>query len=211
MDKKLLLTIGRQYGSGGHEIGERLSKELNIDLYDKEILLGATKQSGIDQKIIESFDEKPTNSFLYSLVMGTRSGKNIPGEYEIPLPGKIFLAEFDSIKKIAEEKSGIFIGRCADYALKDYDNCVSIFIYAPLEERIERIKQRQNVSANDAAEIIRRTDKQRASYYNYYTTRKWGNIDSYQVCIDSSLCGIEGTVGVICNLLFDNGFLKKIE
>lgn len=143
--------------------------------------------------------------------MGVRSGKNVLEEYELPLPGKIFLAEFESIKKMADEKSGIFIGRCADYALKDYEGCISIFIYAPLDRRIERISQRQKVSAEAAAELIRRVDKQRESYYNYYTTKKWGNMESYRLCIDSSLCGIEGTADIISTLLFENGYLEKIS
>jgi cytidylate kinase len=201
MKEKILLTIGRQYGSGGHEIGQRLSQMLNIDLYDKEILKESAKQSELDDKIFETFDEKPTNNFLYSLVMGTLPMKGTTGEYELPLPEKVFLAEFNAIKRIADEKSGIFVGRCADYALKDYSERISIFIYAPLNKRIERIIQKQHVSENEAVEIIRKADKQRASYYNYYTTQKWGSTDSYHMCIDSSLCGIEGTANLIKSCL----------
>jgi cytidylate kinase len=201
MKEKILLTIGRQYGSGGHEIGQRLSQMLNIDLYDKEILKESAKQSGFDDKIFEIFDEKPTNSFLYSLVMGTLPMKGTTGEFELPLPEKVFLAEFNAIKRIADEKSGIFVGRCADYALKDYSERISIFIYAPLNKRIERIIQKQHVNEAEAVEIIRKADKQRASYYNYYTTQKWGSTDSYHMCIDSSLCGIEGTANLIKSCL----------
>jgi cytidylate kinase len=201
MKEKILLTIGRQYGSGGHEIGQRLSQMLNIDLYDKEILKESAKQSEFDDKIFETFDEKPTNSFLYSLVMGTLPMKGTTGEYELPLPEKVFLAEFNAIKRIADEKSGIFVGRCADYALKDYSERISIFIYAPLNKRIERIIQKQHVNETEAVEIIRKADKKRASYYNYYTTQKWGSTDSYYMCIDSSLCGIEGTANLIKSCL----------
>jgi cytidylate kinase len=174
---------------------------LNIDLYDKEILKESAKQSEFDDKIFETFDEKPTNSFLYSLVMGTLPMKGTTGEFELPLPEKVFLAEFNAIKRIADEKSGIFVGRCADYALKDYSERISIFIYAPLNKRIERIIQKQHVNEAEAVEIIRKADKQRASYYNYYTTQKWGSTDSYHMCIDSSLCGIEGTANLIKSCL----------
>ncbi len=171
MDNKILLTIGRQYGSGGHEIGQRLSEKLNINLYDKKILEEAAKQSSMDTEIFEKFDEKPTNSFLYSLATGTYPLHNPMGEYELPLPEKVFLAEFHEIKKIANNTSAIFVGRCANYTLKDYANHISIFIYAPLEKRIHRIMRIQNVNENDATEIIRKADKQRASYYNHYTSK----------------------------------------
>lgn len=189
MSNKILITIGRQYGSGGHEIGVKLSQRFSIDLFDKEILKETAKQNHIDEKIFEQFDEKPTNSFLYSLVMGTYNLNPQSGEYELPLPEKVFVAEHNEIKKIADTKSAIFIGRCADYALKDYDNCISIFVYAPLNKRIERIKKR-------------------ASYYNYYTSQKWGDTGSYNLCIDSSVCGIDGTVNVICKVLEEKGLLK---
>lgn len=201
MNDKILLTIGRQYGSGGHEVGQRLSQMLNIELYDKEILKETAKQSGINADIFEKFDEKPTNSFLYSLVMGTNPMQRISGEYELPLPEKVFLAEFKEIQKIADKKSGIFVGRCADYALKDYSNHIGIFVYAPLNKRIERIMQRQNINKDEAAEMIRKIDKQRSSYYNYYTTKKWGSIDS-------SVCGMEGTVNIISRLIYEKGLLK---
>jgi cytidylate kinase len=165
MSNKILITIGRQYGSGGREIGVKLSQRLGIDLFDKEILKETAKQNHIDEKIFEQFDEKPTNSFLYSLVMGTYNLNPRSGEYELPLPEKVFIAEHNEIKKIADTKSAIFIGRCADYTLKDYDNCISIFVYAPLNKRIERIKERQNVAEDEAEEIIRKADKKRASYY----------------------------------------------
>lgn len=209
MNKKILLTIGRQYGSGGHEIGERLAKELNIKLWDKDILLKSSENSGLSKELLEQFDEKPTNSFLYSLVMGLHAGQNQGGKYNMPLPEKIFLSQFETIKKIANEGSGIFIGRCADYALKDYDNRISIFIYAPMESRIKRIGEHQNVSPKEAADIIKRNDRQRALYYNYYSLQQWGEKNNYHLCIDSSLCGIDGTAQVIYNIIENNAVIIK--
>lgn len=193
MKKQFAITISRQFGSGGHEIGEILAENLGIDLIDREIVAETAKTSNIAQSVIESLDEKPTTSFLYSLVMGLRPEKLSPVEYDIPLPQKVFLAEYHTIQKIAMEKSAVFVGRCADYALADILPCIRIFIYAPLEERIKRIQEFRNLDRDHALELIRKTDKQRSGYYNYYTDKKWGSPDSYDICISSSLSGPSGT------------------
>ncbi len=194
MSKKIAITISRQFGSGGHEIGELLAKRLGIAFIDREIIGETAKNSDIAQSIIESLDEKPTTSFLYSLVMGLRPGKLEPDEYDMPLPQKVFLAEYHAIRKIASEKSAVFVGRCADCALKDTPSHVRIFIYAPMEARINRIVKRMNTNADHAAELIQKADKGRANYYNYYTGKKWGRPENYDLCLSSNLCGIEGTV-----------------
>ena len=133
--------------------------------------------------------------------MGIRAGKIQPNQYDLALPEQVHQIGFDVIRKLAEEKSCIFIGRCADYALRAHSNCLKLFIYAPLDSRIERIQKRRNVDAQEAADLIRQTDKQRAAYYNYYSNQKWGAIGSYQLCIDSSLCGVEGTVDLLEQLV----------
>ena len=203
MNNKILITIDSQYGSGGRDIAERVSQMLHIDLYDKEEILKETENlSEIDAEILDKFDENPTNSFLYSLAMGgTYLLQNKAGEFELPIPEKIFLAEFNEIKKIADEKSAVFVSRCADYALADYDNCVSIFIYAPIKKRMERIMERQNVNKEKAEKIIRKVDKKRAAYYNYYTSQKWGDMNNYHLCIDSSLSGTYGTANIIRGII----------
>lgn len=201
MSKKFAVTISRQFGSGGHEIGELLSKKLGISLIDREIVTEAAKTSDIAQSVIESLDEKPTTSFLYSLVMGLRSEKLGPDEYDMPLPQKVFLAEYNAIRRIAAEKSAVFVGRCADYALQDTMNCIRIFIYAPMEDRIRRIEERKNINREHAIQLIQKTDKNRAGYYSYYSSKKWGDPDSYDICLSSSLLGIEGTVQALENII----------
>lgn len=202
MSKNTIITIGRQFGSGGYEIAKKLADKLNISFYDKELLKKAAKESGLCEEVFNDFDEKPTSSFLYSLVMDPYSAMSFQaGNMEMPLNHKVFLAAFDTIKKLANEESCVFVGRCADYALENYDNCINIFIYAPLEQRIERVCERLQLKPDKAKDKIVRADKQRSSYYNYYTTKKWGAVGSYDICIDSSLLGVDGTVDFIIDLI----------
>jgi cytidylate kinase len=197
------ITIGRQYGSAGREIGFKLAEKLGIKCYDDELLKEAAKSSGLCEQIFETHDEKPTQSFIYSLVMDTYSlGYNNSGFIDMPLSQKVFLAQFDAIKKIADRESCIIVGRCGDYALADYKNVISVFISGDMESRVERIKERKNiVKDSDAVDVINKTDKKRASYYNYYTSKKWGDAKSYDVCINSSLFGVDGTVDVLSDIV----------
>ena len=197
-----IITIGRQYGSAGREIGYKVANDLGIKLYDKEMLDRAAKESGICQDLFETHDEKPTNSFLYSLVMDTYSLGYTSGSYtDMPINHKVFLAQFDAIKKIADEGPCILVGRCADYALEEYDNVLSIFIHADLDARIRRIARIYDLTDAKAKDLIQKTDKRRSSYYNYYSNKKWGAADSYDICLDSSLLGIEGTADAIKQLV----------
>ncbi len=196
--KKTIITIGRQFGSGGREIGNIIAKELGIKLYDQEMLAVAAKESGICEEFFEKHDEKPTNSFLYSLVMDTYAMNYSTNAFtDMPLNHKVFLAQFNAIKKIADEESCILIGRCADYALEDYDDCISVYIHAKMEDRIHRIARIYDLTDAKAKDLIIKTDKRRASYYNYFTSKKWGNCDSYGISCDSSILGTEGTAKAI--------------
>lgn len=196
--KKYAITLGRQFGSGGHEIGTKLADSLGIKCYDKEILSESAKHSGLCEEIFKNNDEKPTSSFLYSLVMDI-SGAGYSGAayMDMPLNHKVFLAQFHTIQKLAEEESCLFIGRCADYALQDKKNVINLFIHAPLEERIKRISTLHDLSDNKAKDMILKTDKKRASYYNYYSSNRWGESSNYDLCINSSVLGIDGTVDFI--------------
>ena len=197
-----IITIGRQFGSCGKEIAEKLGESLQIPVYDKEMLAVAAKDSGICQELFESHDEKPTNSFLYSLVMDTYSMGYSPNAYmDMPINHKVFLAQFDAIKKLANEGPCILVGRCADYALDSYDNCLSIFIHANLDARIRRIARMYDLTEAKAKDMIVKTDKKRATYYNYYTNKKWGAAESYELCLDSSKLGITGTTEAILSFL----------
>jgi cytidylate kinase len=194
-----IYTIGREFGSGGRDIGEKLAERLGIKLYDKELLQHAAKDSGFCQEIFENHDERPTNSFLYSLVMDTYSvsGYNSAPFLDMPLNHKVFLAQFDTIKKIAAQESCVIVGRCADYALSDNPDCINIFIHSDLENRIKMVSTRGNITENKAKDMIAKQDKQRASYYNYYTSKKWGDTASYHLSLDSGKLGIDGCVDMI--------------
>ncbi|MBD5136918.1 MAG: cytidylate kinase-like family protein [Lachnospiraceae bacterium] len=202
MRDHFVITIGRQFGSGGKEIGEKLAQKLNVKCYDKELLALAAKDSGLCKEMFEMHDEKPTNSFLYSIVMDTYSGiYNPQNMIEMPINQKVFLAQFDTIKKIADRESCIIVGRCADYALEDLPGLTSIFIHADMESRIKRISEKYEIKENKAKDMIIKTDKRRSSYYNYYTNREWGSASSYNLSIDSGKLGIDKTVQLIENYI----------
>ena len=194
-----IYTIGREFGSGGREVGEKLAAKLGIKLYDKELLQQAAKDSGSCEEIFENHDEKPTNSFLYSLVMDTYSvsGYSAAPFLDMPLNHKVFLAQFETIKKIAEKESCVIVGRCADYALSDNPNCINVFIHADLDVRIKNVSRNLNITENKARDIINKTDKQRASYYNYYTSKKWGDSKSYNLSLDAGKLGTDNCVEMI--------------
>lgn len=193
-----IITIGRQFGSGGHEIGQKLAEYFQIKYYDKELLSRAAKESGYCEEMLKSNDERPTNSFLYNLVMDTYSfGYNASSFVDMPISHKVFLAQFDTIKKIADEGPCVIVGRCADYALADYKNCLNIFIHADEKAKIKRIKEHFDVNDSKAKDMMVKKDKQRQSYYNYYSSKKWGRADSYDLTINSAKLGVDGTVRMI--------------
>lgn len=196
-----IITIGRQFGSGGRQIGEALAKRMDVPFYDKQLLKEAAKESGICEEIFDSFDEKPTNSFLYSLVMDPYS-LGFGGSTELPLNHKVFLAAFDTIKSLAEKNgSCVFVGRCADYALRDMDNVVNVFIYGDLEDRAKRVAEDKGITESRAKDLIKKEDKSRASYYNYYTSKRWGDMKGYDICINTSRYGIEKTTDILYDII----------
>lgn len=198
MSGNLVITIGRQCGSSGKIIGQKLAEEMGVKCYDKELLALAAKNSGLCEELFETHDEKPTNSFLYSLVMDTYSmGYTTSGYMDMPINHKIFLAQFDTIKQLAEQESCVIVGRCADYALSDYPKVVSVFITASDEDRIASLKKLYNVDDAKAKDIMVKTDKKRASYYNYYSSKKWGDTRSYDLYINRSAVGVDGAVKMI--------------
>ena len=205
MTGNLVITIGRECGSGGRLIGNRLAEKLNIKCYDKELLTLAAKKSGLCEEIFESHDEKPTSSFLYSLVMDSYSmGYSTSSFIDMPLNHKVFLAQFDAIKSIAKEGPCVLVGRCADYALHDMKNCLHFFIYADEETKIKRlVKKYPDLNESKARDMMIKKDKQRQSYYNYYSSKKWGRADSYDFCLNSSILGIDGTVKLITQIIED--------
>ena len=201
---KTIITIGRQFGSGGRDVGKILAEQYQIPFYDNELLARAAKESGFCEEMLASHDERPTNSFLYNLVMDTYTFGYNSSYIDMPISQKIFLAQFDTIKKIASEGPCVIVGRCADYALSDYPNCVNIFIHSDETHKIKRIMERHaGVNEQKAREMMQKQDKQRQSYYNYYSSKKWGRADTYDLCVNSGKLGIDGTVQLIMQFVDD--------
>ncbi len=194
---KTIITIGRQYGSGGRQVGQKLAEEFGIPYYDKEILKVAAKESGFCEELFENFDEKPTTSFLYSLVMDPYALGYNSNSFELPLNHKVFLAAFDAIKSVADKGPCVIVGRCADYALADYDNVLKVFVSADNDYKIKRTMKMLDVDEAKAKDIMVKADKQRSSYYNYYTSKKWGELKSYDLTINTAAVGEDGAVEII--------------
>jgi len=192
-----VITIGRKFGSGGHEIGKRLAKRLGIKFYDKELITMASEISGLSKDIFETHDEKPFNTFFYSLALGEHHGI---GRAQ-PLNQKVFLAQFETIKKLAETESCVIVGRCADYALKDYKNTTKVFIYSDFIDRVRRVSTYDGISEEKASEKVIKADKKRANYYNYYSDTKWGDASSYDITINASRLGLDGAVELLAKYL----------
>ena len=198
MKDNVVITIGRQFGSGGREIGRRVAERLHIPFYDKELLTHAAKQSGLSEETIAYFDERPTNSLLYSLSTGVYSmGEVGVSRYTLPVSQQVFQAQFDVIRDLAQQGSCVIVGRCADYVLQKETDVVSVFVYGDMEKRIERVSEFDNISKNEAKVRILKSDKNRAGYYNFYSDKKWGVASTYDLCINSSSIGIDNAVDLI--------------
>lgn len=192
-----IITIGREYGSGGKDIGRALAEHYGIHYYDKDILKIAAEESGICEEMFKNYDEKPSRSFLYSLAIDPYSMGFGATNVEMPLDQKVFLAAFDTIKNIATKGPCVIVGRCADYALREMDNVFSVFTHAHREFKADRIHNVYGIPEDKCREVARKADKQRASYYNYYTSKKWGDAKSYDLVIDTGAVGIDGAVEII--------------
>lgn len=197
MGKKIIVTIGRQFGSGGRIIGKKLAEQLGIAYYDKELINLASKESGICGEFFEKADERNSGSLLKALAMGFTMNSAIFQSSDYLSNESLFGIQSDVIRKVANEGACVLVGRCADYILRENPDCVSVFISASLQDRIRRAMEYNHVGEKEAEEYIRKADKSRASYYNYYTDKVWGAAESYDLCINTSLCGIEKTVDFI--------------
>ena len=199
MARKLIITIARQYGSGGREIGEKVAEKLGIPLYDKEIITDAASRGNLNEEVIRKSEETAANSLLYTLAMGSNiAGTAMHFGYKMPLSDKLFILQSDVIKGYAKEGSCVVIGRCSDYVLRDEENILRLFIYGDLDHREQRVKERHpELKSSSVIDVINKTDKRRASYYNFYTGGKWGKYDNYDMAINSSTLGIDGTAELI--------------
>ena len=199
---KYIITIGRQFGSGGRSIGEKLSKKLGIPFYDKELISLAAKESGIDPEVFKDVDENAANSLLYSLSMGLYSfGSGFSAMGDLPVNDKLYLLQHKIIKEIAKKENCVIVGRCADYVLRDNPNCVNIFVYASMAFRKEQSVKKHGIDEERAEHIINKTDKSRANYYSFYSGQKWGMAEDYDLCIDSSKLSEDKIVDLIADYI----------
>ena len=199
--KNPVITIARQYGSEGHTIGEQLAKRLGVPFYDKELIDLAAQKSGYHPDALKRADEKAAGSLLYTLATGATSLGSMIGHYDIPINDKLFIVQNDVIKELAEKGQCVIIGRCGDYALRNFDNKVTVFICGDAETRVKHICDTLGVTKDAAESMIAKEDKRRASYYNFYTGQKWGVPDRYTLCLNSSVLGVEGCVDVIADVV----------
>ena len=190
-----VITINRQYGSGGRDIGRKLAEAYGIPFYDNEIISRAAKETGFAEAAFENAEEKATSSLLYSIAMGMNvfTTQDI-GFAGLSLDDRIFLAQANVVRKVAESGPCVIVGRCADYILRELDNLVNIFIIAAVDFRIRRAVEIDMLPQNKAAEIVLKKDKTRANYYKYHVGERWDNVLNYDLAIRSDLTGIDGTV-----------------
>ena len=196
--KHLIITIGRQLGSGGRQIGKHLAEQLKLSYYDRELISIASRESGLSKEFFEQADEKKKRSLFGSLFGSGASLMSGDFQSDSYLSDEtLFLIQSDVVRNLAEQSSCVFVGRCADYILRDNPHCLNIFISADIEDRIHRVSEFAQVPPEKAKDIIRRTDKKRAEYYNFYTNKEWGVAKSYHLCINSSLLGETETIAYI--------------
>ena len=191
-----IITISREFGSGGHEIGKQAAERLGIECYDSRLIRMASEKSCISEKYLKDVDEKRANPWLYT----------VPSEYAdemtgfgLPLNDMLFNVQSQIIRQLAHQESCIIIGRCADFVLADYPGVTSFFIHAEWADRVARIMERQNLKEREAESLIRKIDKQRALYYNFFSDKKWGRPESFDIMVNSSRVGMEGCVRMICS------------
>ncbi len=193
-----VITISRQFGSGGHEVGEKLARQLDVPFYDKALIAMAAKQSGLSEEVFANADEKATSSLLYSMVMGSYSfGARVPGINEMPINDKLFIIQSDIIKKAAADGPCVIIGRCADYILREHENCLNVFVHANKEDRIRRSVMKKDCEERKAADFVTKKDKQRANYYNFYSNKRWDDLQNYDMVLDTSRFTVDEAVELL--------------
>ena len=197
-----IITISRQYGSGGRFIAKKLAEKLGIPYYDNELITLAAKDSGYSESIFEKAEQLSTHSFLYSLSMFG----SVDGIYGLPLADKVYIAQSEVIKKCANNGPCVIVGRCSDYVLKDYDNVVNFFIHSDEQRKIERAVKYYGLDSEKAAQELKKKDKKRANYYNYYTSQVWGDYNNYHLSLNSDAVGIDAAVEILA--LFANSYNK---
>ncbi len=208
MDKNIVISIGRQFGAGGRRVGQALAKELGIAYYDKELIMEAAKEFGFAPVFFEENDEKSASlsgnvlQWMESFVTNGFGSKNYLSQ------DTLFEMQSEVVRKVAEKHSCVIVGRCSDYVLRDYPNCVSVFLHSSDEDRIQRIRERSGLTVEEAIAKMRMEDKKRAAYYNFYSSKTWGESATYTLSIDVSSIGVEQTVQLIMFYLRQRGMIE---
>lgn len=201
MKNKTIITISRQFGSGGREIGKKLAEYLNVPFYDKELIELAAKESGVDEGLFEDEEYRTSRGFYLLGAIGYTLGSPITSIAEMSLNDRLFLIQSETIENIASQGPCVIVGRCADYVLKDKADILSVFIHANMKDRKERAVHSYEVDERNIENSVEKIDKRRANYYNYYTDQKWGDADNYDIVLDSSKFGIEGCALILKTIL----------
>ncbi len=202
MKANTIITIGRQFGSGGHEIAVGLSEKLGIPYYDKEIIVEAAKKSGLNENLFKNAEEQTVSSFLYSVALGAYTPANsLTGMPFMNINETIFQEQSKVIVDLASRGSCVIVGRCADYILKEQPECYRFFMYADLPARIERIKKLYDLDDRKAEDLIVKTDKKRGNFYHYYTGKKWNDLKNYDLCLNTAKTGAEGAIETILSFV----------
>ena len=197
MNKKFVITIGRQLGSGGRSIADILARHYDITAYDRKLIELAAKESGLSQEFFENADEKKSHGFFHSIFSNRAAANALGGGDSYLSNDALFKVQSDIIRDLAEKESCIILGRCADYILRDHPHRINLFFTANLEDRIARMANEKGITAEQAEELIEKTDHRRTNYYNYYSGKTWGAAESYDLCINTSHLGFEGTAKML--------------
>ena len=200
MKNPLIITIGREYGSGGRQIGQALAKRLGISYYDKEIITLAAKKSGLSDEFIANNEQRMRGGLMQNLAASASYHNGFFAQQYLPLSENIFIAQAQVIRDIAAKESAVIVGRCADYVLEGRENTINVFIHAPMETRVKRIMAMYCMDEAAAIKEINRSDKERGNHYFRYTDKKWGKAQNYDICVNSALMGVEKTVEMLASL-----------
>ncbi|WP_416325424.1 AAA family ATPase [[Eubacterium] hominis] len=201
MKKKTIITISRQFGSGGREVGQKLAEQLGIPFYDKELIEIAARESGLDKELFEDEETRTSKGFHLLGALGYSLGGPLSTMTELSLNDRLFIVQSQVVKQVADEGPCIIVGRCADYVLRDREDVLHVFIHADMEDRKNRAVHSYEVDERDIEASVRKIDKRRSNYYEYYTDRKWGKADNYDVSINTSTFGIDRTVSILKDML----------
>lgn len=204
----LIVTISREFGSGGRKVGELLAQQLCIPFYDKEIIQITQEKSGLSKEFLENAEEHSRRSFLFSIATTAYADMKYPYQYDTPVTDKAFFAQSDVIRELAAKNNCVIVGRCADYILKEEDKMLRVFITAEHDDRLKRIIAEYGIDEKEAPAKLKKADKARASYVRLYTGEEWGSIHNHDLIINTSFTGIEGAVNIIKEALHSKGYIK---